>query len=503
MVKVIALLVFLVSLNAQSLGTSVRGIPFEKASFYVPTKDFTCLDGSDSLPFSYVNDDYCDCNDGSDEPGTSACANAVFFCPNKGHQSKYLLSSRVNDNICDCCDGSDEWASTDVKCTNTCEEEGKKATEELRQKQEVHAQGYQKMLEYSEKGKQKKEEYEAELRRLESDIGVVQSEIEELRQAKENAEEPETKAKDEHRKQWEDTVAAKKAAKREADAREAFAKLDDNSDGYLTTQEVMAHPELDDDGDSTVTLEEAEQYLDGSESVDFNSFLTRVWDAISDKMTKKDEKVDEENEEKKPVVVDDQNNNNDEEEEDEEEDERDKVKSDDTDEMPPYDQATLELIQIADKARKELEDAESRKRDLDSRQSELQRYLGMSLGDLEQFSPLYEQCYEYTDREYTYKLCMFQKVTQRSKNGGRDTSLGDWEGWDGSSGDVYSAMKYTNGEKCWNGPNRSTRVTLKCGTEEKIVNAGEPNRCEYAMEFLTPALCHDEFPNSLHPHVEL
>ena len=38
-------------------------------SFYVPGKDFTCLDGSVTLPFSYVNDDYCDCPDGSDEPG--------------------------------------------------------------------------------------------------------------------------------------------------------------------------------------------------------------------------------------------------------------------------------------------------------------------------------------------------------------------------------------------------------------------------------------------------
>jgi protein kinase C substrate 80K-H len=37
---------------------------------YDPSKDFTCLDGSQLLSFSSVNDDYCDCADGSDEPGT-------------------------------------------------------------------------------------------------------------------------------------------------------------------------------------------------------------------------------------------------------------------------------------------------------------------------------------------------------------------------------------------------------------------------------------------------
>ena len=69
--------------------------------FYDPSKDFTCIDGSKTIPFKNVNDDYCDCEaDGSDEPGTSACANGSFHCTNVGYLEKDIYSSMVNDGIC-------------------------------------------------------------------------------------------------------------------------------------------------------------------------------------------------------------------------------------------------------------------------------------------------------------------------------------------------------------------------------------------------------------------
>ncbi|KAJ2721159.1 hypothetical protein GGI07_004141 [Coemansia sp. Benny D115] len=107
----------------------LRGLDPQLAQHYIPGDQniFRCLDGSKSIPFSQVNDDYCDCPDGSDEPGTSACNNGSFYCANTGHLPARIPSTRVNDGVCDpdCCDGSDEWESPGL-CANVCLEVGAK-----------------------------------------------------------------------------------------------------------------------------------------------------------------------------------------------------------------------------------------------------------------------------------------------------------------------------------------------------------------------------------------
>lgn len=102
----------------------LRGVSKNDIYKYQPDENgnWHCLnDSSIIIPLDRINDNYCDCPDGSDEPGTSACSNSKFFCENIGFTSHYLPSFKVDDGICDydlCCDGSDEEPGM---CENRCE----------------------------------------------------------------------------------------------------------------------------------------------------------------------------------------------------------------------------------------------------------------------------------------------------------------------------------------------------------------------------------------------
>lgn len=93
----------------------IKGVFYLHMPMYRPdaNNEFGCLMSKQKIPFESVNDDYCDCTDGSDEPSTSACVNGTFYCDTQYHKKPIRFlevpSSRVNDGICDCCDGSDEW----------------------------------------------------------------------------------------------------------------------------------------------------------------------------------------------------------------------------------------------------------------------------------------------------------------------------------------------------------------------------------------------------------
>lgn len=66
--KILVGALLLIALAQAGAAAKVRGVRPDLVDKY-QTGSFTCLDGSKSIDFSQVNDNYCDCPDGSDEPG--------------------------------------------------------------------------------------------------------------------------------------------------------------------------------------------------------------------------------------------------------------------------------------------------------------------------------------------------------------------------------------------------------------------------------------------------
>ncbi|VVD05247.1 unnamed protein product [Leptidea sinapis] len=91
----------------------IRGVYFTYIREYRPdtNNEFKCRKTEQRIPFENLNDDFCDCEDGTDEPSTNACPSGIFYCDTQFPKVTInsIPSSRVNDGICDCCDGSDEW----------------------------------------------------------------------------------------------------------------------------------------------------------------------------------------------------------------------------------------------------------------------------------------------------------------------------------------------------------------------------------------------------------
>lgn len=227
-----------------------RGVPLSRAPLYNPEKDFTCFDGSLTIPFNQVNDDYCDCPDASDEPGTSACPHGTFHCTNAGYKPVNLPSSRVNDDICDCCDASDEYANTHVNCANNCAELGKISREEAQKKAELIKAGKQLRAELAQQGVQLKEEKRKKLEELQKNKAEAERVKNEKELIKKQLEELETVALEKYRKLEEEEKQRKQEEEQKKNREEAestFVMFDSNQDGKVDLSELQTRQTFDKD----------------------------------------------------------------------------------------------------------------------------------------------------------------------------------------------------------------------------------------------------------------
>lgn len=253
-----------------------------RASLYAPGETFTCLDGRRTIRYDRLNDDFCDCEDGSDEPGTSACPNGIFHCTNAGHRPQNIPSSHVNDGVCDCCDASDEYA-TGAKCANNCSELGREEKQREKDRAELAKRGNQMRTEMSSKGKVLKDEQKQRLVELDKTIEqavALKNERENIKRTAESAESAvleiyrETEEVEKKRREDQESESNRK------EAVEAFAKFDSNGDGIVVLADLQTRVSFDSNRDGEVSEEEARYFLDEHEQVDLETFITLCWPRI-------------------------------------------------------------------------------------------------------------------------------------------------------------------------------------------------------------------------------
>uniref|UniRef100_A0A671V3B5 Glucosidase 2 subunit beta n=1 Tax=Sparus aurata TaxID=8175 RepID=A0A671V3B5_SPAAU len=485
------LLLLLLSLGVSAVEVQrPRGVPLSKRQFYEEGKPFTCLDGSRTIPFDRVNDDYCDCEDGSDEPGTAACPNGSFHCTNAGFRPAFIPSSRINDGICDCCDTTDEYNSG-AACQNTCRELGSKEREIMKEMAEIAKEGFLLKQQLIQEAKSGLEEKKAKLAEVQVSKKDLEDKLEALRTVKETAEQPEKEAKERHLKAWEGKLKF-----------ESLSTFTIIIASYVSVADLLTHSELDPDSDGSFTEAEAQvKHFFLLDKVDTAAFES-VWNNIKEKYVSESnadipapvETPQEETREPVPENDSEQYPEEDIPEEEEDDDEEDE------DEDPDDGDYKVSPVRISIRFMKDDHDL-----DLHFVCRNLEKEISFDFGPGAEFAYLYGQCYELSTSEYIYRLCPFNRVSQKPKYGGSETNLGSWGKWTGPEDNVYSLMKYEHGTGCWQGPNRSTTVKLTCGKETVVLSTSEPSRCEYLMEFTTPAVCQE--PQSLYPdahdHTEL
>ncbi|KAL8484331.1 hypothetical protein ACS0TY_026857 [Phlomoides rotata] len=572
---------------------SFLGVSPEDVNYYkglLSSSTVKCKDGSKKFNKSQFNDDFCDCPDGSDEPGTSACPDGKFYCKNAGHTPLFLYSSRVNDGICDCCDGSDEYDGK-TKCPNTCWEAGKLAREKLKKKITTYQEGVTIRRKEIEKAKVTIAKEEKELLKLKNEEKILKPLVDKLRERKEQIEkaeeeerlrkEKEEKVKNEAQEAKEEVTKAEDIETKQNDIHDNTAKVDQPlQDSVEDKHESVSEPELSDHSvDEGLSNDEAEgtdkgslqnaKHLDedftfdGKDGLDTGNQDENVADN-TESLSKEElgrlvasrwtgEKTEEHKEEfdasknkdhqysdETPnEVSDDEDVGYDSEDDphrydDENEDQVDEFGQEDhydssSSQTPESDDESdlsditgtsgsswLEKIQervksifqavnifqkpvnISEAAhvRKEYDESSAKLSKIQSRISSLTQKLKQDFGAEKEFFSFYGQCFESKQNKYVYKVCPYKQATQ--EEGYSTTRLGSWDKFEES----YRVMQFRNGDKCWNGPDRSLTVKLRCGLKNEVADVDEPSRCEYVALLSTPALCVEDRLKELQDKLE-
>ncbi|KIP09812.1 hypothetical protein PHLGIDRAFT_85955 [Phlebiopsis gigantea 11061_1 CR5-6] len=514
---------------------NVHGVPPHLRAKYTPLSKgadptWRCLDGSKEIAWSAVNDDYCDCSDGSDEPGTGACPNTTFYCANEGHIGASVPSSRVNDGLCEpeCCDGSDERPGV---CKNKCKEIGEVHRAKVAAETKLRKTGSKIRSTYLAFAQKEKKRLEETIASSEKAVSSKQEEVDRLKDLVERAESISQEAL-EYKKQsllyqtlMEHHFALKSLQREHQKHLEREKELGDilNSlrSGYNPNYQDMA----------VLEAVRGWEYLAGLPHIND----VKKDDEATPEELGSDEAAEEEEEEDPNMWTPEQLENS-----------LGKLLNTDYESLllehdkhigapaeesllfdlsayipdvllPQYETVRDSLLtwlktigilkassnaETADnsRAKQALSDAEKALRSVAdekaSSEEELSRLFDPAwFGTDGQFKKLQGTCLEKEVGDYTYEVCLFGEAKQKPNKGGSTFSLGHFASWNDAEGispgspEYYGKQHYTRGTKCWNGPMRSVQLVWTCGTENAITAVQELEKCEYEFTGTSPALC--------------
>eukprot|EP01041_Mallomonas_annulata_P004850 gene4850-9668_t len=457
---------------------------------------FICDSGSVHLNRSQINDNFCDCQDGTDESGTSACISGHFHCINRGYKIVKIPSSRVDDGLCDCCDGSDEGYLT--KCPNTCESVASSEKAQIQKLQQSYATGSKIRLEYIEQIKDELHKKSSNIDALKHAAEQANNEVEKLRDFKRKEEEIEEKTEIHQKveiinkitnrlgnqilniellspllsslfdliKYSEDDVKSslldlnaellrnfllhvvqQRQATNELQLLWGYYLISGSLAGARDFAHDLIHPPAPEpiitaDGESIPAppnddpVNTCPALFAGSESV--CSIGLDIGELLSQA---------------------------------------------DVDYKRPETETARAAFEAAEKvhrdARSMLQEAQDAARDLEKHANRLE-YLALG-----------GKCFKAVDGKFTYELCVMASISQTAE--GEDTvQLGKFEEFEDNE-DGTLTMHFRDGQYCHAFGPRSADVIVSCGPENVLRDASEPSTCFYAFKLETPAACTPNF----------
>lgn len=139
---------------------------------------------------------------------------------------------------------------------------------------------------------------------------------------------------------------------------------------------------------------------------------------------------------------------------------------------------------------KRLASLEKQIADLELRRKDLAKNLRLMAGRNDQFLPLKSVCFSKQISAFTYEVCLLDRATRKENE--EQISIGYYDTLMDGSGDTPSekvVMEFAHGGYCASGPRRSTRVTIECGSETRVLSADEMEPCVYTVLMTSPAAC--------------